>query len=42
VTRTRIVVGVDGSATSHEALRWAVALVDALDADVVAVHALGL
>jgi nucleotide-binding universal stress UspA family protein len=42
VTRTRIVVGVDGSATSQEALRWAVALGDALDADVVAVHALGL
>lgn len=39
---TRIVVGVDGSAASLEALRWAVALGDALGAEVVAVHALGL
>jgi nucleotide-binding universal stress UspA family protein len=38
----RIVVGIDGSATSQEALRWAVALGDALDSDVVAVLALGL
>jgi nucleotide-binding universal stress UspA family protein len=42
VSRTWIVVGVDGSATSQEALRWAVALGDALDAEVVAIHALGL
>jgi nucleotide-binding universal stress UspA family protein len=39
---SRIVVGVDGSATSREALRWAVELGGALDAEVVAVHALGL
>jgi nucleotide-binding universal stress UspA family protein len=39
---SRIVVGVDGSATSREALRWAVRLGEALGAEVVAVHALGL
>lgn len=39
---TRIVVGVDGSATSQEALRWAVAIGEALGAEVVAIHALGL
>jgi nucleotide-binding universal stress UspA family protein len=39
---SRIVVGVDGSATSQEALRWAVELGAALGAEVVAVHALGL
>jgi nucleotide-binding universal stress UspA family protein len=39
---SRIVVGVDGSATSQEALRWAVGLGGALGAEVVAVHALGL
>jgi nucleotide-binding universal stress UspA family protein len=39
---TRIVVGVDGSATSQEALRWAVGLGEALGAEVVAIHALGL
>jgi nucleotide-binding universal stress UspA family protein len=38
----RIVVGVDRSATSQEALRWAAELGDALGAEVVAVHALGL
>jgi nucleotide-binding universal stress UspA family protein len=38
----RIVVGVDGSATSQGALRWAVELGGALGAEVVAVHALGL
>ena len=38
----RIVVGVDGSATSQEALRWAVGLGGELGAQVVAVHALGL
>ncbi len=35
-------VGVDGSATSQEALRWAIALGEALGAEVVAIHALGL
>jgi nucleotide-binding universal stress UspA family protein len=40
--RSRIVVGVDGSATSQEALRWAVELGGVLGAEVVAVHALGL
>jgi nucleotide-binding universal stress UspA family protein len=39
---SRIVVGVDGSATSREALRWAVELGGVLGAEVVAVHALGL
>jgi nucleotide-binding universal stress UspA family protein len=39
---TRIVVGVDGSATSQEALRWAVRLGEVLGAEVVAIHALGL
>jgi nucleotide-binding universal stress UspA family protein len=39
---SRIVVGVDGSATSQEALRWAVELGGVLGAEVVAVHALGL
>jgi nucleotide-binding universal stress UspA family protein len=39
---TRIVVGVDGSSTSQEALRWAVGLAEVLGAEVVAVHALGL
>lgn len=38
---TRIVVGVDGSATSQEALRWAIALGDSLGVAIVAVHALG-
>jgi nucleotide-binding universal stress UspA family protein len=38
----RIVVGVDGSATSQEALRWATGLGEALGAEVVAIHALGL
>lgn len=35
-------VGVDGSPTSQEALRWSVGLADVLDAEVVAIHALGL
>jgi nucleotide-binding universal stress UspA family protein len=35
-------VGVDGSTTSQDALRWAVELGRVLDAEVVAVHALGL
>jgi nucleotide-binding universal stress UspA family protein len=38
---TRIVVGVDGSATAQEALRWAIALGDTLGVAIVAVHALG-
>jgi nucleotide-binding universal stress UspA family protein len=40
--RTRIVVGVDGSATSQEALRWAMCLGDVLGGEVVAIHAVGL
>jgi nucleotide-binding universal stress UspA family protein len=39
---TRIVVGMDGSVTSREALRWAVSLGEVLGAEVVAVHAVGL
>ena len=39
---TRIVVAVDGSDTAQEALRWAVGLAQALGAEVVAVHAVGL
>jgi nucleotide-binding universal stress UspA family protein len=39
---TRIVVGVDGSTTSQEALRWAMGLGEALGGEVVAIHALGL
>ena len=35
-------VGVDGSATSQEAVRWALSLGEAFDAEVVAIHALGL
>lgn len=38
---TRIVVGVDGTAHSQQALRWAIDLALALDAEVVAVHAVG-
>ena len=37
-----IVVGLDGSANSHDAVRWAARLARSLDAEVVAVHALGL
>lgn len=37
-----ILVGLDGSADSHEAVRWAAGLARSLDAEVVAVHALGL
>jgi nucleotide-binding universal stress UspA family protein len=37
-----IVVGVDGSENARRALSWAVELALALDADVVAVHAVGL
>jgi nucleotide-binding universal stress UspA family protein len=39
---TRIVVGVDGSAAAHEALRWAVGLGEVVDGEVVAVHGVGL
>jgi len=38
----RIVVGVDGSEHAARAVAWAAGLARALDADVVAVHALGL
>jgi nucleotide-binding universal stress UspA family protein len=37
-----IVVGLDGSSNSHEAVHWAARLARDLDAEVVAVHALGL
>lgn len=37
-----ILVGLDGSADSHEAVRWAGAMARSLGAEVVAVHALGL
>jgi nucleotide-binding universal stress UspA family protein len=42
VTAVRIVVGIDGSAASREALRWAVRWAEALGGEVVAVHAVGL
>ena len=38
----RIVVGVDGSANSQQALVWAAELARAVDAEVVAVHSVGL
>lgn len=38
----RILVGVDGSDDSRHALEWAVDLAGRLDAEVVAVHALGM
>ena len=41
-TVTTILVGLDGSADSHEAVHWAANLARSLDAEVVAVHALGL
>jgi nucleotide-binding universal stress UspA family protein len=40
--RARIVVGVDGSTTSREALRWAACLGEVLGAEVVTIHAIGL
>lgn len=41
-TITTILVGLDGSTDSHEAVRWAASLARSLEAEVVAVHALGL
>jgi nucleotide-binding universal stress UspA family protein len=38
----RIVVGVDGSQNAQRALEWAAGLARALDAEVVAVHSVGL
>ena len=38
----RIVVGVDGSACARRALEWAVDVAEAVGAEVIAVHALGL
>jgi nucleotide-binding universal stress UspA family protein len=38
----RIVVGIDGSDNARRALSWAVELALALDAEVIAVHAVGL
>jgi nucleotide-binding universal stress UspA family protein len=38
----RIVVGIDGSTQAHRAEQWSADLARALDAEVVAVHALGL
>jgi nucleotide-binding universal stress UspA family protein len=38
----RIVVGVDGSENAGRAVAWAAALAAAIDAEVVAVHAMGL
>ena len=38
----RIVVGIDGSDNSRKALAWAADLARALDAEVVAVHSVGL
>ena len=42
MTIERILVGVDGSGDSRRALGWAAELAGRLDAEVVAVHALGL
>jgi nucleotide-binding universal stress UspA family protein len=41
-TVRRILVGVDGSANGRRALEWAMALAAAFDAEIVAVHAVGL
>lgn len=38
----RVVVGIDGSTSAREALRWACRLVPALGGEIVLVHALGL
>lgn len=42
MTIERILVGVDGSEDSRRALEWAAELAGPIDAEVVAVHALGL
>jgi len=42
VDGTHIVVGVDGSGAARDALRWALHLGEALDAEVVALHSMGL
>lgn len=42
MTIERILVGVDGSEDSRRALEWAAELAGLIDAEVVAVHALGL
>ena len=42
VAQRPIVVGVDGSTGSHEAVRWAAGLAGSLGCEVVAVHAVGL
>jgi nucleotide-binding universal stress UspA family protein len=42
MTAVRIVVGIDGSDASREALGWAVRWAEALGGEVVAVHAVGL
>ena len=41
-TAWRLVVGVDGSDDAHRAVEWAAELVDAVDGDLVLVHAVGL
>lgn len=38
----RIVVGIDGSENSRRALEWAILLTEGFDAELLAVHALGL
>ena len=38
----RIIVGVDGSENSRRALQWSADLAQALDAEVIAVHSVGL
>ena len=42
MTIEHIVVGVDGSENARQALAWAAALAMALDAEVIAVHSVGL
>lgn len=42
MTTTRVVVGLDGSDGSHRALQWCIDHAGALDAEVVAVHALSI
>ena len=38
----RILVGLDGSTNSRHALEWAICLAEVLEAEIVAVHAVGL